>query len=92
MCDLGLRGKRNLLAFYADLLIQEPGAGALPNKAAEHKASGGKLNNILKEEHITTQRPLTTTIRPTISRAITTGHTVQQRTKNAVFPQYSAWI
>lgn len=62
MYDFGLRGKRNRLAFKAELLNREPGAAALLAGRTEHKASGDKLNNILEEEHRTTQRPLTTTV------------------------------
>lgn len=72
MCDLGLRGKKNLLVFKAELLNQQPGAAILLARGTQHRASGDKLNSILKEEHETTQRSLKTTI----SRAVRTGHAV----------------
>lgn len=83
MGDLGLRGKWNQLAFKAELLTQEPGAAALLSERTEHRASGDKLNNILEEEHTTTQQSLTTT-KHTVIRVVRTGHTIQQRTKNTI--------
>lgn len=83
MGDLGLRGKWNQLAFKAELLTQQPGAAALLTEGTEHRASGDKLNNILEEEHTTTQQSLTTT-KHTAIRVVRTGHTIQQGTKNTI--------
>lgn len=73
MGDLGLRGKRNQLAFKAQLLPQEPGAAALLTERTEHRASGDKLNNL--------SQPL----QHTAIRAVRTGNTIKNK-KHYVFP------